>query len=370
MACSSSPPAASQSFSEAEIRQILTLSPVPDPPPDPTNRWSDDPAAATFGATLFHDTRFSANGQVSCATCHQRALAFTDGKSLSTGIGTTGRHSPTLTHVAHQRWLFWDGRADTLWGQALGPLEDPNEHGGTREQYAQLIADDPRLRAEYEAIFGGLPDNFADDRSAATLVFVNMGKSIAAFERSLTFGQTRFDTFVEGLRDGDLGKQRALNPSAQLGLKLFIGRARCNLCHSGPLFTDLEFHSIGVGPLDPDLPPDQGRMAGISKLKNSEFNGVGRWSDDPTGPAHLKVDYLDTDRAVVSYKTPTLRNVAITAPYMHQGQLDTLEQVVDFYDTLQDADLSGTPEKILIPLKLATAERAGLVAFMESLNSE
>ena len=353
-ACASTPPA----LTEAEINHALRLSPVPSPPADPSNRWADDPSAAALGRRFFHDTRLSANGKVSCATCHRAELAFTDGLKMSVGVGRAERNAPTLWNVAHQRWLFWDGRADTLWGQALGPLENPVEHGGHRGQYAELIRADEGLRTQYEGVFGPIADD-------ATEVLVNMGKAIAAFERTLASPPAPFDLFVEDLRHGNAGSS-ALPLDAVAGLKLFLGRAKCSICHDGPIFSDLEFHDIGIE----RSPTDRGRPAGISKLLGSEFTGISEWSDAPDGPARTQIEFLNRDATEVRFKTPTLRNVALTAPYMHRGQLSSLEEVVRFYSTLKDADLSGTTEQILTPLNLDEREISQLVAFLESLTSE
>ncbi len=368
---------------------------MPKPPPDPTNRWAEVPEAAEFGRRLFYDPRFSGAGDVSCATCHQPDRAWTDGRSLALGAAQTSRHAPSLHNAAHQRWLFWDGRADSLWAQALGPLEDEREHAGSRLQYAHTIYGDPRLRGNYERIFGALPDlsdaaRFpaegrpvgdpdhphqrawdamrSEDRDAVTEVFVRMGKAIAAFERRMVTAQAPFDVFVEGVRVGDIEKQAALEPTARDGLRLFLGEARCHLCHDGPLFSDLEFHVTGAPPLDPSLPEDLGRAAGISALAEDDFNGTGRWSDDPGGQARYKVEMLpDPEGWRSAFKTPSLRNVAKTAPYMHQGQLASLEEVLDFYSTLEGADLSDAREQLLEPLDLGEEQRVALMAFLRSL---
>ena len=173
-------------------------------PPDPTNRVADDPRAADLGRRLFFDTRLSANGRVACSTCHQPERDFQDGIALAVGVGTTARRTMPIAGMARSPFLFWDGRKDSLWAQALGPLESPVEHGGTRAQYAHVVAD--HYRGEYEAVFGPLPDLSAvpasagpvgdataiaawaalseAQRDAVTGVFVNIGKAIAAYERA------------------------------------------------------------------------------------------------------------------------------------------------------------------------------------------
>jgi cytochrome c peroxidase len=389
-------PATSALFTAQEIKHILQLSPIPPPPPNPTNQWADNPDAAAVGRLIFYDTRFSANGQVSCATCHQPQQSWTDGLHQSLGVGQTPRHAPSLWNSANQRWLFWDGRADTLWAQALEPLEDPLEHGGSRLQYAHLIYADMTLREDYEAVFGQLPrmsdkkrfppqgrpvDNEPEhphqqawatlsptDQDAITHIFVNMGKSLEAFQRGFVSTNAPFDVFVTGLREGQESKQSVLSDEAQRGLKLFIGKARCHLCHDGPLFSDLEFHNTGIRPLTDNQPADSGRAEGITRLQQSRFNGKSRWSDAPDAPVNAKLKYLPKpETAAGQFKTPSLRNVNQTAPYMHQGQLSSLEEVVEFYATLDDADLSNVQEKILQPLALTDTEKKHLVSFLNSL---
>ena len=145
-------------LSDRARRKILAHAPLPAAPAAPTNAVADDPAAARFGQRLFFDTRLSADGSVSCATCHDPEQSFADGLQLGEGLEQVTRHTPALWHVAHNRWFFWDGRADTLWSQALKPLETPKEHGITRLHCAHLVHDDPDLRRAYEGVFGPMPD--------------------------------------------------------------------------------------------------------------------------------------------------------------------------------------------------------------------
>src|SRR5688500_9533851 len=162
---------------EAAVLASLSLRDLGPVPADPTNRVADDSRAAAFGRKLFFDTRLSANGQVSCATCHLPEKEFQDGRSLGRGVGDTSRRTMPIAGMAHSPFLFWDGRKDSLWAQALGPLESPVEHGGDRERYARVVA--AHYRADYEPIFGALPA--LSTRDEATAVFVNIGKAIAAY---------------------------------------------------------------------------------------------------------------------------------------------------------------------------------------------
>lgn len=381
-------------FSEGELAVIRSLSPLGGPPPDPTNAAADNPQAARLGRTLFFDARLSANGAVSCATCHNPRLGWSNGDAVAQGVGPTARHAATLWNTAYNRWFFWDGRADSQWSQALRPLEAPNEHGGSRLQFAHYVASAPEYRAMYEAVFGRLPDlsdasrfpregrpvpsdpahphqrawasMAAGDQDAVNLIFANLGKAIAAFERRIVSAGSPFDTFVEGLRENDHGKTEALSPAARRGLKLFVGRANCVLCHSGPNFTDGEFHNIRLGQRK-DQEPDPGRYAGVDDLLKDPFNSSGRYSDFPAEKKtrFLAVQSHDWGR----FKTPTLRNVAETAPYMHDGRFATLEAVLHFYSTLEGASPPGHHEEsVLVPLHLTEAETADLLAFLRSLS--
>jgi cytochrome c peroxidase len=380
------------------LARALTLSPLPPPPRDPTNAVEDEPAAARLGQALFFDTRFSKNGTISCASCHEPARAFTDGRARALGLEDVRRNTPALWNAAHNRWFFWDGRKDSLWSQALAPLEDPAEHGGSRLQFAHLVAGDARLRAAYERVFGPLPDlgdperfpprgrpvpgfpehplarawnaMTAPDRDRVDRVFANLGKALAAYQRRLVSRRAPFDVFVEGLREGDAAKQTVLAPAARRGLALFVGKARCVTCHAGPHFSDLEFHDDRVPPPAEDGPsavPDLGRFEGIALVLDDPFNGLGRHSDDLEAGRTRLAYLVRTSHNRRELKTPTLRNVALTAPYMHAGQLATLADVVRFYSTLEAALPPHPEEKLVEPLGLTPSEQAELVAFLESL---
>ena len=345
---------------EVALLSSLSLRELGPPPADPTNRVADDPRAAAFGRTLFFDTRLSANGQVSCATCHIPEQEFQDGIPLAKGVGVTNRRTMPIAGMAHSPFLFWDGRKDSLWAQALGPLESPVEHGGNREQYARLTA--AHHRAEYEEIFGTLPP--LATREEATAVFVNIGKAIAAFERTIAYAPSRFDRYVDGLQDTGRAPGDVLTEDEVAGLRLFVGKASCVNCHNGPLLTNNEFHNTGV-PAPLDLPPDTGRLSGADAVLADEFNCRSRWSDNRSACAEL--EYLVTaDHSLErAFKVPSLRNVASRAPYMHAGQFGTLAEVVEHYDRAPRAPAGHTELK---PLRLSAPERRQLEAFLRSLS--
>ncbi len=356
-------------FTEEELIAILRLSPVPPVPPDPTNQYADDERAATLGHRLFFDARLSANGQVSCATCHDPKRSFSDPKPLAVGIGEGSRHAPALVNPAHQPWFNWDGRADTLWAQAIRPLTTDIEMGATASHIAAVVERDPDLRNQYEALFFTLIRDVP-----ATIHMVNVAKAIAAYERKLVFADAPFDVFVAGLRREPEGDLRAISRDAKLGLKLFIGRANCVACHAGPTFSDGAFHSVRIAPLVGE-PKDAGRFAGVELAKADPFNAASTYSDARASPLAQRLEFLiRTSADWGRFKTPTLRNVAITPPYMHQGQKATLRDVLAHYSTFEDAippghDALDGQEMLLRPLALTPDEVDQLLAFLESLTS-
>jgi cytochrome c peroxidase len=341
----------------------LSLAELEPLPPDPSNRVADDPRAAALGQRLFFDTRLSSNGKVACATCHIPEREFQDGMPLGKGVGTTGRRTMPVAGTAYAPFLFWDGRKDSLWSQALGPLESPVEHGGTREQYAHVIAE--HYGAAYQELFGPLPDLTAAQRDDVTSIYVNIGKSIAAYERRIQYGPSRFDRYVAALSEDGRAPQGILSSDETAGLQLFLGKANCTQCHNGPLLTNNEFHNTGV-PARPSAEPDHGRMAGAKGVLADEFNCRSKWSDAQAGQCP-ELDFMVADAPELerSFKVPSLRNVADRAPYMHAGQMATLEQVVAHYNS---APAAPTGHSELKPLKLNATEVRQLVAFLRTLS--
>jgi cytochrome c peroxidase len=359
-------PALRAGFTAAEVRRILQHSPLLAPPADTSNARSDDPAAARLGQFLFFDPRLSGNGHLSCASCHDPEKAFTDGRAVSEGVRRGRRNTPALWNVAYNRWFFWDGRADSLWSQALKPMESPDEMANTRDGVYRLVRDDAAIRSAFEGVFGEFP--VAGDRAAVNRVFASVGKALAAYQRRIVSRGAPFDVFAEGLREDDPACIARLSESARRGLAIFVGRGQCRTCHVGPNFTDGEFHDIGVPPAA-GLEKDAGRAEGVTRLRSDEFQAGGAFSDDRQGDAARNMAFLDTGAPSAGrIKTPSLRNVALTAPYMHQGQLATLRDVLRYYSTLEGRTPPGPhDEKILVPLHLDEQETTDLVAFLESL---
>ena len=375
-----------ESWSAAQLEELrsLSLAALEPVPADPTNRVADDPRAAALGERLFFDTRLSGNGKVSCGTCHVPDKDFQDGIALATGVGTTTRRTMPVAATSRAPFLFWDGRKDSLWSQALGPLESSVEHGGSRAQYAHVVA--RHYAREYEAIFGALPDLSGvpasagpvdhdvaarawqgltqTQRDAATRIFVNIGKAIAAYERRIEPGATRFDRYVKALADGG-NPGNILTPDEVAGLRLFTGKANCTQCHNGPLFTNNDFHNTGVPPRA-GLPADDGRFSGASAVLRDEFNCKSKWSDRRDRCAELDVLVAGEHTLERAFKVPSLRNVAGRAPYMHAGQFATLADVLDHYNR---APSSPHGHSELKPLRLRRTELLQLEAFLRTLSA-
>jgi cytochrome c peroxidase len=357
--------------------------------PDPSNKVCDSLVAARLGHKLFFDTRLSLNGAVACATCHKPELGFQDGLPRGVGIGKMNRRTMPIPGTAYSPWLFWDGRKDSQWAQALGPMESPIEHGGNRTMYAHLVA--RYYKAEYEAIFGSLPDlSDADrfpasagpvddpnarsawhamtqvDRENVTRIYANVGKAIAAYERKLIPGPSRFDSYAEALGKGDTRSAGLrLTPDEQAGLKIFIGKGECVKCHNGPLFTNNDFHNTGI-PVVPGLPEDLGRALGASEVLKDEFNCLSPSSDAAPGDcAELKFLKSEGEELTRAYKPPSLRNVAERPPYMHAGQFETLGDVLRHYNSAPKAPSGHTELK---PLNLGAHELAQLESFLRALS--
>jgi cytochrome c peroxidase len=349
-------------WTDAEIEQLraLWIGSLDELPPDHTNRVADDPGAAELGRQLFFDTRLSANGRVACATCHKPDHEFQDGTPLASGVGTTSRRTMPIAGTAYSPFLFWDGRKDSQWAQALGPLESPVEHGGRRDQYAQVVAD--YYRADYERVFGAMP--VLTTRDDVTAVFVSIGKAIAAYERRVEYRPSRFDAYVETLADTGRAPESVLTPDEVAGLKLFTGKANCTQCHNGPLFTNNEFHNTGV-PVAPELPADLGRMTGSKGVLSDEFNCRSKWSDARDACKELEFMAVASHEQERAFKVPSLRNVAERAPYMHAGQLRSLTDVLAHYNRAPAAPAGHTELK---PLKLNARELRQLEAFLRTLS--
>jgi cytochrome c peroxidase len=380
---------------DINVLSTLRLSQLPATPQDPSNAVEGSRAAIDLGKRLFNDVRFSANQAVSCATCHDPNKQFQDGLPLGRGVGTGARRAMPIVGSGHSPWLFWDGRKDSLWSQALGPLEDAVEHGGNRGRYAHLMQ--THYRADYETIFSVMPDLHALPADASPLgtaaektawssmdgqaqddinrVFANMGKAIAAYEKSLAHGASRFDRYVEGVVRRDPAAKQSMTPQEVNGLRIFIGSGQCVSCHNGPLFSDQQFHNTAVPPRNL-ASPDRGRAAATSKVQNDEFNCLGRFSDaKPAQCSELRFMVTSGRELEGAFKTPSLRDVALRAPYMHAGQMVSLEAVIAHYMQAPPAVVGhselahGEPgHSARAPIRLTESEVKDLVAFLGSVS--
>ena len=351
-------------WTPVEISTICSLwiGNLPELPDNPSNDYANNEAAIKLGQRLFFDTRMSLDGTISCATCHDPEYQFRDDDEQPVGGGP--RRSQTLLGVAYSPWFFWDGHKDSLWAQALEPLESPVEHRGTREQYAALIASDAAYQAEYEAIFGVLPD--VSTREGATEVFVNLGKAIEAYERLILPGASPFDQYAQALlANDDRTMKGALSAEEIQGLSIFMNEGRCTECHNGPLFTNNEFHNTAVfGTYDP------GRLEGATAVLKDEFNCRSEYSDaDESECDNLRFIRTEGFELDAAFKTPTLRNVADMPPYTHNGSFATLEAILVHYNLGGFGSSFGTVgHNQLVPLNLGEEELAALEAFLESLS--
>ena len=324
------PPAAMPRGTPIEVRAPMGLPPVPIPADNP-------PTADTvaLGRLLYYDPILSVDNTVACATCHHPDFGFTDGKQFSEGVGGQkgGRNAPTVFNAAYYTTQFWDGRAPSLEKQAEGPVENPVEMAHTLEGVEKKLTADASYRAAFEKAFGPGP-----------ITYEKVEKAIASFERTVVSGNSPFDRYYYA------GDTKALSKAAQRGLEVFRDSEKgdCAECHTigekHALFTDNEFHNIGVGV--------KLVLGGVPEL---------------TDQGRFDVTKNEADRG--AFKTPSLRNIAQTAPYMHDGSLKTLKEVVDLY--VGGGNSNPHLDKEIQELDfLSGRERADLVAFLESLTGE
>lgn len=396
-------------FTAGEWDLIATLSPLPAIPADPTNAVADDPAAAALGQMLFFDTRAAGaltvgddgqngapgqvgdTGKVGCVSCHTVESGWLDDSrsrpgNVSIGAGYGKRNAPPIVNAVFYAWFGWAGQDDTQWHQACATTESAVSHGSSRLAIAHLLHD--HYQAPYEAVFGAIDPRFdplhanaaefpatgkpgdaafdampAADQTIVNRMFANYGKALAAYDRLMVSRDAPFDRYVAG-------DTAAISTAAKRGLKLFIGEAGCVACHKTPLFSDSDFHAIGLGQTGAHVPTeDLGRYGAVVSLLADPMSSAGAYSD---APATSKVPSLIVDDALKGkFRTKHLRQVAETGPYMHTGGLATLAEVVEFYDRGgDDAGFAGTKDPRIVPLGLTDAEEADLVAFLGTLTGD
>jgi cytochrome c peroxidase len=395
-------------FTRAEWDVIASLSPLPEPALDPSNAVETDPRAQELGHALFFERSHAGaiitaddgsngglgqageTGKVSCADCHMPEHWFHDVRSrpnnTTLGVDWTPRNTPSIVNAIFYDWYSWSGGAETMWQEAIGATLRPEFQGSSRLAVAHMLFDE--YRAPYEAIFGpmderldpahpdastfpaaGSPGDPAFDGMAAegqdivNQMVANYGKAIAAYTRLLVSRNAPFDHFVAG-------DTQAISLAARRGLKLFIGKAGCIDCHKGPLFSDEDFHNLGVpqeGEHVPEL--DGGRYEAVSRLLLDDFSATGAYSDDLTRSTQLVL--LPEDPMRGQFRTKSLRQVAMTPPYMHTGGFATLEDVIAYYNQGGgDAGYLGEKDALMGPLDLSEQEIADLKAFLQTLTGE
>jgi cytochrome c peroxidase len=376
------------SDAEKNLVASLSLSALQKLPPDPSNRFADNPLAAKLGHALFFDTRLSANNSVACATCHQPAKSYTDGLPLAVGTAMGPRHTPSLLGISYSPWFYWDGRKDSQWAQALAPLEAGHEHNIDRTQVVNLVFEDAHYQELYVELFGDIPrlslagvsasplgtagqqlawQNISEtEKNTINTAFTNIGKALAAYQRKITPGRSRFDDYADSLTNATATDPGSLLTTQEIaGLKIFIGKGQCVTCHNGPLFTNHEFHNTGVMPVAGELPP-MARYDGVRIARLDPFNCLGKFSD-ATASQCIELRFArDTKDLVGAQKTPTLRNIEATAPYMHGGQIASLEDVIDHYNNAPTSMLSHNEAK---PLGLRRVESQQLLTFLRTLSA-
>jgi cytochrome c peroxidase len=364
-------------FSRDQWGMISSMSLHDPPPPDTTNAFADVLGANALGSLLFIDPSLSPSNMVSCASCHEPPRQLTDGRPTSPeGVGSVTRNSPSLVLASYQPWQFWDGRADSLWGQALLPMESPNEFGSSRLFVVHDVYD--LYREPYESLFGplppmtdltrfppsGMPGDASwkamapSDQEAVTRAFVNVGKALEAYERSLRGTSFSLDAYAAG----DMG---ALTDPEKDGLLAYM-QAGCAQCHWGPRLTDDSFHVLRFPTGRQDGTPDVGRMGGIPQYVAAEFSAGSVYSDDRS---KARPPPIAGPWTLGAFKTPSLRNVALTSPYGHGGSYVALTDVVELHRTLGlpagSKYTTGTTEPWLVPFD--ASQDTPIVNFLETL---
>lgn len=350
-------------LSQDEIDLVLMHGPWPmEAESDPSNAVSGNRAAIEFGRSLFFSPALSLDGQTSCATCHLPDLNTTDGLPRGQGVRTLDRNTPALYNLRHHRWFGWAGQNDNLWAQSLAPISDPDEMQLQVHAVKQSLAGSG-FKEDYQSLFGALE---GDDPQ---LVLVNIGKALSAYLETLETGRTPFDEFRDALETGDLEAAASYPAAAQRGLSLFVGKGRCHLCHSGPLFSNGEFHDAGVPYFIEPGRVDSGRHGGIKALRDSPYTLNGVYTDDPdkTG-AWAVLNVMTQHSNFGTFRVPSLRSVAETAPYMHNGSLSSLEEVAEHYSNIDMERLHADGEALLKPLNLSETELQDLVSFLKTLS--
>ncbi len=352
-------------LSEDEIEQTLSFGPWPPSlQPDPSNRVSNDASAIALGKALFNDPLLSVDGAFACASCHDPEQAFTTTEARAFGRILLDRNTPSLRNLAGLRWYGWGGKSDNLWAASLHPIIEDEEMAHNRESLKAAISDSPYIY-DFEKIFGEI------QKQDPELVLVNTAKALSAYLETLVTEPTQFDDFRDALERSDFAEAANYPEAAQRGLQLFLGRGNCVFCHNGPRFSNNEFHDAGVPYFLNGAEVDEGRFGGLNILLSSKYTLDGDWSDDPDKQGAWAVRGVRRSHSDFgTFRTPSLRGVAETAPYMHNGNLVDLDAVIRHYSEIDMERLHADGEAILAKLSLSEQEIADLVAFLVTLSSK
>jgi len=353
-------------FNAVEREQIAQHGPWPMQfAGDSSNRVSENEQAIRLGEALFFDHELGIDSKFSCASCHDPGKAFTDGLKTAQGRVRLDRNTPSLLNLKANRWFGWGGENDSLWAQSIRPILAADEMANHPDHVRELLLSRQRYRQFYLQAFAAEVGSETSEK-----VLVNVGKALAAYQESLVSQRTEFDDFRDALLAGDQAAMSRYPESAQRGLKLFIGAGRCNLCHLGPRFSNGEFGDVGIPYFTADG-VDAGRYGGIQQVRANPYNLLGKYNDGDPGLNAVSSSHVRlTHRNWGEFKIPGLRAVAATPPYMHNGSLPTLRDVVLHYSNLDEERLHTDGEKILRPLQLSDAEIDDLVSFLRSLGEE
>ncbi|WP_170332035.1 cytochrome-c peroxidase [Ruegeria arenilitoris] len=351
-------------LSEDEIQQTLSFGPwPPSVSSDPSNRVSNDVRAIALGEALFNDPVLSVDGAFACASCHDPGQAFTTSEARALGRVLLDRNSPSLRNLTGLRWYGWGGKSDNLWAASLHPIIEEQEMAHSKESLKSAIFESAYID-DFEAIFGGIQNQEPE------LVLVNTAKTISAYLETLTTDRTQFDDFRDALEQRNLAAASNYPEAAQRGLQLFLGRGNCVFCHNGPRFSNNEFHDAGVPYFLNETEVDEGRFRGLNLLLSSPYTLDGVWNDDPDKQGAWAVRSVRRSHSDFgTFRTPSLRGVAETAPYMHDGSLVDLEAVIRHYSEIDTERLHADGEAVIAELNLSEQEIADLVAFLGTLSS-
>ncbi|NOK22070.1 cytochrome-c peroxidase [Corallococcus carmarthensis] len=341
------------------------------PEVDPTNKWGDNADAAALGQRLFEDKGLSRCGTVSCKSCHA-GESYTVETASAEGCGghLSERNPPSLLNVGYSRWFMWDGRADRLWSQAILPMTNPLEMDSDATVVRARLTAEPTYTTAYTQLFGKAPA----DESDPDRLMANVGKVLAAYQRTLNRTDAPFDADVRRfLQAVEAGTQE--KDPAYLGLKTFVRKGQCVVCHKGRSLSDDKFHNLG---LKDEGAGRHGQAAAVDALLSWPLNAAGIYSDAPSGTDAARLSTLKAQAQSKptevdgAFRTPTLRNVALSAPYMHTGARKTLEDVVDFYNEGGDPDgtFVGVRTETIVKLDLSSEEKQALVTLLKSMTGQ